>query len=231
MCINIQKRIIIFIVLLLLTVSSICFADAKRFNGWTTLIIPGEVEFQIPPTMEVQGESYKALMKMYTPNVYKSSYPEGSVKLMAQQKGLTEGVYGAKNHYVRATVQVSTDDSEPLMPSFGQPLGFTPEDLAVLEEAFLQGINVALNSNPSIRFLGVTRHAEISYVDGKETVHFSYNSQNEGYPPVYNDVYLLFNRNKTYRVSTAIRSSEYNYWTQYGADVRDIVRTLQPLEK
>ncbi len=227
---NIYKISVFLFSIVLSLITTICFADAVRFNGWTTLMIPGEVEFQIPPTMEAQSESYKALMKLYSPNVYKSSYPGGSVKLMAQQKGLSDGIYGAKNHFVRATVQVVTDDSEPLMPEFGQPLGLTSEDLNILEQEFLQGIYNALNSNPTMRFLGITQHAEIKYVDGKETVHFAYNSQNEGYPPVYNDLYILFNRNKIYRVSTMIRSIEYDYWTQSGADVRDIVRTLQPIK-
>lgn len=226
----IKKLSVLLFTLALSLITTICFADAMRFNGWTTLIIPGEVEFQIPPTMEAQSESYKALMKMYTPNIYKGSYPEGSVKLMAQQKGLSDGVDDAKKHFVRATVQVITDNSEPLMPEFGKPLGLTSEDLTILEEEFLQGIKKVLNSNPTMRFLGVTQHAEVVYIDGNEAVHFSYNSQNEGYPPVYNDIYLLFNRNKTYRVSTMVRSTEYGYWTQSGADVRDIVRTLHPLK-
>ena len=102
----IKKRLVFFLVTTMIFTMSVCFADAMRFNGWTTLIIPGELEFQIPPTMEVQGEAYKELMKLYSPETYRSSYPEGSIKLMAQQKGLTDGLYGAKDHFVRVTVQV-----------------------------------------------------------------------------------------------------------------------------
>ena len=227
-----RKRLIILLATItILFITSICFANALRFNGWTTLIIPGEVEFQIPPTMEVQGESYKALMKMYSPETYRGSYPKGSVKLMAQQKGLTDASHIAKNYFVRATVQVTTDDSEPLFPKFGEPLGFSPEDMALLDDALIKGLNVGLNSpsTRNMRILGITQHAEIVRIDGKEAVHFAYNSQNEGYPPVYNDIYMFYNRNKVYRVSTMIRSTEYAYWTQPRADVRNIVRTLQPL--
>ena len=226
-----KKCVFILVTLTIILISATCFAKAMRFNGWTTLIIPGEVEFQIPPTMEVQGESYKALMKMYSPETYRGSYPEGTVKLMAQQKGLTDSNYIAKNYFVRATVQVITDDSEPPFPKFGEPLGFSSEDMAVLDDALIEGLKIGLNS-PSARnarILGITQHAELVRIDGKEAVHFAYNSQNEGYPPIYNDVYMFYNRNKIYRVSTMIRSTEYAYWTQSGADVRNIVKTLQPL--
>ena len=227
-----KRCVFILITITILLISSACFAEAMRFNGWTTLIIPGEVEFQIPPTMEVQGESMKALMKLYSPETYRGSYPEGSVKLMAQQKGLTDNNYIAKNYFVRATVQVATDDSEPPFPSFGEPIGLSSDELAAFDEALIDGIKATMNlpTMRNTRFLGVTNHAEIVHVDGKEAVHFAYNTQNEGYPPLYNDVYLFYNRNKIYRVSTMIRSTEYEYWTQPGADVRDIVRTLRPLK-
>ena len=227
-----KRRALFLVTLTIIFITSLCFAEAMRFNGWTTLIIPGEVEFQIPPTMEVQGESLKALMKLYSPETYRGSYPEGSVKLMAQQKGLTDANYIAKNYFVRATVQVATDDSsEPSFPSFGESLGFSSDELSALDEALIEGIKATMNLSTmrNVRFLGVTKHAEIVHIDGKEAVHFAYNTQNKGYPPLYNDVYLFYNRNKVYRVSTMIRSTEYGYWTQPGADVRDIVRTLRPL--
>ena len=194
-----QKRLIILLATItILFITSICFANALRFNGWTTLIIPGEVEFQIPPTMEVQGESYKALMKMYSPETYRGSYPEGSVKLMAQQKGLTDASHIAKNYFVRATVQVTTDDNEPLFPKFGKPLGFSPEDLAVLEDALIEGLKMGLDSPSArnFRIVVITQHTELIRIDGKEAVHFAYISQNKGYPPVYNDIYMFYDRNK-----------------------------------
>ena len=230
----IKKRLVFFLVTTMIFTMSVCFADAMRFNGWTTLIIPGELEFQIPPTMEVQGESYKELMKLYSPETYRGSYPEGSIKLMAQQKGLTDGLYGAKDHFVRVTVQVLTDDNEPQMPEFGKPLGLTANDLAVYEEIVINELKNKFKSinalGRKIQFLGVTKHAEIVYIDGKEALHYAFNSQIDGYPIVYNDEYYFFNRNKTYRIKKKIRSTEYAYWTQSGADVRNVVRTLQPLK-
>ena len=228
----VKKRVLFLVTLTIIFITSVCFADAMRFDGWTTLIIPGEVEFQIPPTMEVQGESYKALMKKFSPEIYKGSYPKGSVKLMAQQKGLTDNAYVAKNYFVRATVQVTTDDNEPLFPKFGKPLGFSPEDLAVLEDSLIEGLKMGLDSPSArnFRIVGITQHTELIRIDGKEAVHFAYISQNKGYPPVYNDIYMFYNRNKIYRVSTMIRSTEYAYWTQIGSDVRNIVRTLHPLD-
>ena len=153
---------------------------------------------------------------------------------MAQQKGLTDGLYGAKDHFVRVTVQVLTDDNEPQMPEFGKPLGLTANDLAVYEEIVINELKNKFKSinalGRKIQFLGVTKHAEIVYIDGKEALHYAFNSQIDGYPIVYNDEYYFFNRNKTYRLSTKIRSTEYAYWTQSGADVRNVVRTLQPLK-
>ena len=99
-------------------------------------------------------------MKMYSPEAYEGvRYPEGSVKkLMAQQKGLTDASHIAKNYFVRATVQVTTDDSEPLFPKFGEPLGFSPEDMALLDDALIKGLNEGLNSplTRNMRILGIT---------------------------------------------------------------------------
>ena len=96
---NILKMLLLSVLLLVGLVPS---SYAMTYNGWTTIKLENEIEFQIPPTLEVQSLDYK--LKLVGTPFEHIAFSNGYDKFIAQQKGLNDSVPEAFRHYVRVCV-------------------------------------------------------------------------------------------------------------------------------
>lgn len=235
-----MKKLIAFV---LICFTILCFGcnktkviKAKTFDGWTTVKMNNEIEFQIPPTMEIENDKYASIGKKAEPGLYKLIHvPDGNI-ITAQQLGLNSMSKEAFKHYVRA-IMVIIDSPEEL-PAFGEPLKFTNEELKELEDEFRQDFyayaekfKAADRQHRGFFLVGVTSPYKVVKINGVDCLHFSYTTQLGDNPFVSNDIYLFMNKKKAYKLSIMIRTTENHLWTAKGMNVLDIPQTVQLIDK
>lgn len=191
---------------------------AVTYNGWTTIKMSDKVEFQIPPTMEIQSDKYRSL----SPTLEKTLNPYNLPRIVAQQKGLNRLAPYAFSQYVRAVFKIVP--TLELLPKWGEKIEVTAEDLAEIERQYLPH-----PEDGNIKLIGVSQHAKIISMNGGQYINIKYETQYNNNPIVYNDFYMTFNGYEIYVFLTMIRSTEVGYWTDSANDVRNIVRTIRIL--
>ncbi len=196
------------------------------YEGWSPVIIPKEVALQIPPTVEVQSENYKNKLKEVAPEVYEKMYKNNPLKLYIQQKGLNDNNREAFDKYVRIIVEVIHEDGRDF-PKWGEPFSLTQDELNRFENVYLNSATNRMSSG-GVKLMK-KKNSSIDKINGSSCIHFSYDTQSNDNPVVYNDVYIFFNKDKVYKIQTIIRSTEYDTWTSGKNDVRKIVNTFHPV--
>ena len=189
---------------------------ANSYDGWMTVNMANEIEFQIPPTLEMQTERYINQIKNNAPQyMYDMMAKPTETKYIIQQRGLNDGSPDALKHFVR--IFISIIDNEYEMPRFGEQLDVTKDELDEFNGIFLQAPGLVDIINP----------VHITDIDGKQAVRITYATQFPGYPVAINDEYYFYNGHKIYRVRIMIRSTEYQLWTDGNNDIRNVVKTLK----
>ena len=204
--------------------------QAKTYNGWTTVKVDGGIEFQIPPTMEIQSEGYLNVIKEIAPNYYQIHQiqtEDGKLqRIVAQQKGLNNFEEQARNQYVRAILKF-TRESQTIFPQWGEDLNqyMTIHDLKELDKSFY---NMEL-PEPNMKFVKLVQNSKIIQVNDISCINAKYETQLGDNPVVINDIYIFFNENRRYIFLTMIRSTEYEYWTAKDVNVQNIIKTIKKI--
>lgn len=203
--------------------------QAKSFDRWITVKMNDEIEFQIPPNLEIQEDRYKNIVKKVDPNGYNTLHAPGRKRMVVQQKGLNDLSKEALSHYVRAVMEIFEYNDE--FPAFGEPLNTTKKDAEefgnlIAREGQEFSVNIG-GKTQVMRVVAITTPARVMRINGVECIFMSYDSKFDNKPIVKNDVYCFFNKRKMYRLMTMIRSTEYNLWTSGNTDIRNIVQTIK----
>ena len=206
---------------------------AKSYDRWMTVKMNDEIEFQIPPNLEIQEDRYTNIIKKADPRGYNTLHAPGRKRMVAQQKGLNDLSKEALSHYVRAVIEIFEGSDE--FPAFGKSLNATKKEVEEFGNLIArEGQEFSMNiggKTQVMRVVAVTTPARVMHINGAECIFMSYDSKFENKPIVKNDVYCFFNKRKIYRLMTMIRSTEYNLWTTGNTDVRNIVQTLKLIER
>ena len=201
----------------------------KSFDRWMTVKMNNEIEFQIPPNLEIQDKSYTDLVKKNDPHNYNILNAPDRKRMVAQQKGLNDLSKESLSHYVRAVVEIFEYPDE--FPKFGEPLNFTKREIEEFGNAVAQeGREIPVTNGGKkeiLKVVSVSNPAKIVRINGVDCILVSYDSKMGNRPIVKNDVYYFFNKHKIYRLMTMIRSTEYNLWTSGNTDIRNIVQTVK----
>lgn len=200
--------------------------QAKTYNGWTTIKIEDEVEFQIPPTLELESESYKQFIHELASNQYSDIYrntPNNVIEqIYTHQKGFNEREPQALERHASASLRIKR--TKTTFPQWGETLSFTEKDLNSFENAILRSAK---------RFHGevnvnIKQHPKIEKVNGVSCIHAKYELQISNEPNIDCDTYMFCNGNRLYTLGIEMRSKEFDYWTAKDVDIRNIVNTLKP---
>ena len=198
--------------------------SAKTYNGWITVKVENELEFQIPPTLELQSKDYQNAIQQRNPSFYKLVNPGNNPRIVAQQKGLNERTQESLSHYARAILQISSfSDSGP---KWGEPLNFTKQEFREYRDIFREDLRKNLPKDTKL--IKISQDPKIINVNGVECINVKYDTQYKNNPIVNSELYVFYNGTKIYRFQTLIRSTEYDYWTSKDFDIRDIVNTIKP---
>ena len=202
---------------------------AKSYDRWMTVKMNDEIEFQIPPNLEIQNDNYKNMVKKVDPHGFNILNAPGRKRMVVQQKGLNYFSKEALSHYVRAVLEIFEFPDE--FPKFGEPLNLSNKEVEEFGNMVVQeGREIPLTSGGKteiMKITAVTTPARVVRVNGVECIFVAYDSKLGNRPVVKNDVYFFFNRRKIYRLMTMIRSTEFSLWTGGNTDIRNIVRTIK----
>ena len=204
---------------------------AKTFDGWTTIKMNNEIEFQIPPNLEIQDAKYKSLAKTANPNLYALSILNGDNEIVVQQKGLNSLNKEAFKHFVRAIIDIK--DSLEELPAYGDSLILTDKELKDFTEKYINETHYiekafveAEAKHRSYKLLTVNSPFKVTKVNGVDCLYIAYDSQFSNEPIFKCEKYIFYNRKKVYTLTTMVRSTEYELWTTGNTDVRNIVKTF-----
>lgn len=202
---------------------------AKTYDRWTTVKMNDEIEFQIPPNLEIQEASYKNVVKKADPRGFSVLNAPDRKRMVAQQKGLNDFSKEALSHYVRAVMEIVECPDE--FPKFGEPLNITQKEAEEFGNTIVrkgQEFPMTIGGKTeTVKVVSITTPARVMNVNGVECIFLAYDSKLGSRPIVKNDVYFFFNKRKIYRLMTMIRSTEYNLWTNGETDIRNIVQTIK----
>lgn len=217
---------------------------AADYNNWPMYAIKGLGEFQLPSTMELQSKDYAVSTKSMMDSVgigskeFDNLYTKviDGKRVVFQQKGLNDAnreirekgyndisdkAKFAYQLYARVTFNVENAQG---MPNLGEHLDLTKADLEDFTESFLKG---AKNADPLLPQLVSFEPAVIKKVNNNECLYIKYVTKLKNNPVSYNECYLFFNKDKIYRVTIMYRSSQSDFWTAPGQDIREVVKTIK----
>lgn len=171
-------------------------------SSWERIKIPNVGTMSIPPDMEVQDASYKAMKEELV--------GESSDTFIIQQRGLNEGSAEAQDTYAR--ILVSYDQGEPGdYPERDYDVdAYSSADVAELDSYFEQEMRAQLERNG----IGVIEWypLEFTSLNGTPCLHMSYSRVGDAGETTQVDVYGIPCNDRFVRVTLSYRVSDADMW-------------------
>lgn len=173
-------------------------------SSWERIKIPNVGTMSIPPDMEVQDASYKAMKEELV--------GESSDTFVIQQRGLNEGSAEAQDTYAR--ILVSYDQGEPGdYPERDYDVdAYSSADVAELDSYFEQEMHAQLERNG----IGVIEWypLEFTSLNGAPCLHMSYSRIGDAGETTQVDVYGIPRNDRFVRVTLSYRVSDAGMWAE-----------------
>lgn len=206
-----MKKILTFI----LIASSLFYNNpiyaATTYKGWQTINVPNICTFQIPPTMEIQAGSYKAIMDSFSRNI-DVIIPE----IVVQQRGLNKMEKKAQGLYARLILNTYTNESNPEPLLLGDKLKFSKDDLVEIDKTLKDGYVEEFSSYKQktgqtmrlVKWKGI----KIVNINNTECLLSTYTRQIENNPVVIVYMYEFFNNDISHMVTVSYREKDISIW-------------------
>ena len=208
------------------TAATAIVADTE-FANWTLVRAEHEIEFLIPPTLEVRGGSYKAIMDVMLPNIKRiCALPDATRKITVQQSGLSDMVPSAFKTYVRLMYSCSPCASDEGW-KFGSRPPFSDSDVKAFGEAQRKITEAMLQAGNSIRnFQRILRWdgASVVPIGGGYALSFSYLRQLNSNPPVEVVTHMIGDGNRMHEITFSYRREESATWKPIWENIKKSVK-------
>lgn len=192
-------------------------------EGWTRVSAPGICEFQIPPTMELQGQPLRLLNDAFRGSVLRVT--DAADRIVAQQAGLNAQAPQAQRQYVRFIVETRLG-SRGDFPRIDQPLVVSAEEIAEFD-ADVRKTLAAETSQIVAKGMEMTvgnwEKARVTRINGMDCMLVGYTRSANGAPPARVRMYTFFNDDRTHLVTASYRVEQSELWA---ADLDRVIKTL-----
>ena len=198
-----KGKVLLFSFLILyFTLPDQTYREVNLESVWKRIYIDGVGIIDIPPTMEVQSETYKRKTSGYL--------FDDDNRIIIQQKGLNDFVDSAFNRYARVIINTI----------YGKPGDFLTLyfDINSLSQAEIEELNTLLYQQ-SVQSLKLINHKMIKWyplriekVNGMSCFHVKYIRQMSDNPYVMVNMYLFHNYDRAHILTLSYRVSEADYW-------------------
>lgn len=180
------------------------------YKRWQTINVPNVCTFQIPPTMEIQAGSYKAMMDSLN-----TDFGWGKNEMVAQQKGLNN-MEKAQALYARVIVNANPIDSDSNSLRLGDTLQFSKSDLMeierILKDVLVEGFRLQKQKTGETIRLVNWRGTKVVSINNIDCVLTTYTRQLENNPIVVVYAYAFFNNTVTNNVTISYREKDKSIW-------------------
>jgi hypothetical protein len=181
-------------------------------DGWERIYIKDAGSFDIPPTMEIQNDSYQELVE-------KMGYVS---QITAQQKGLNALDPDSLQKYAR--VMFNTE--------LGNPGDFLNIDFNIFEitKSELDELNKMFRQQTTQGFQGTELKLrewiplKAEKINGMSCIHISYIRQLNNNPSVLVNMYLFHNNDRIHKLTLSYRTTEEDYWKN---DFENILKSFR----
>jgi hypothetical protein len=176
-------------------------------NGWERIVIENIGNFDIPPTMELQGGAYLKT-KNALENILKMN--QSTFQIIIQQKGLNDLTSEGYSRYAR--VMFKTDmgsrDSELILDFDVKQ--FTSDDISGLNDVYKRALQIGFTN--SGQKLLEWYPLKIEIINGMSCIHTNYKRQLNNNEPVIVHNYHFFNYDYEHTLILSYRQNERDYW-------------------
>lgn len=206
--------------------------QATTYNGWTTVKIESDVEFQIPPTLELRTNDFQNLLDdnslEIAKDVYKFTNKNLVKQIVAQPKGANNLEPSALEHF--ASVKFRIEKFSNTLPKWGDDVKFTSKYLAKSDKERIEQIYSYYKTIPEFKSFNVyvIKPSRILAISGTKCIYGQMGMKWEGQEELVLDSYLFFNGDRIYTFTISIASNDYEYWTTNDNNLRNIVNTVKP---
>jgi len=213
----------IAIVLALILLAGVLATQAQA-TTWETVSIPEICTFQIPPTVEIQKETYKRISEQARKMVLDITQSSDSV--IAQPKGINDLDPVALKKYCRIiveTVRGTKGDyaklDEPLLVSEAELKEFDKEFKNQLEQ------QAAMWNAKGVKMTILSwKPAKITHVNGVYALINTYTRSINDAPSVLVQVYWIQNNDVMHTITISYRESEKDIWAD---DLGRVINTFK----
>ena len=189
------------------------------FSNGTTVTLDDGASIQIPNTLEIQSEDYRAFIRRHGGPVPIL----GGNKVICQARGLNADMLSGQRHphYVRVILEYSRlEESEE---TYKKGLGhYTQADLNELTNMYAQMLRMDKVGNRFFDF----EPAYIGRMSDGECIIQKYKRQLNNNPVVQCIMYIIPHMDKMYTITVAYRISEFGLWCKEYNDIRDVIYTF-----
>ena len=216
-----MKRILMLFIASCLLILQMGYSSANAayniFSNGTTVTLDDGASIQIPNTLEIQSEDYRAFVRRH-------GVPApilGGNKVICQSRGLNADMLSRQRHpyYVRVIINYSSSE---MGDNYKNGLDYTAADLKELTDAYSQAMNLDRTGNRYFDF----ETAYIERIADGECIILKYKRQLNNNPVVQCIMYLMPYNDKLYTLTVGYRINEFNLWCKQYNDVRDVIYTF-----
>lgn len=218
-----MKRILMMFIASYLLILQVGCSSANAayniFSNGITVTLDDGASIQIPNTLEIQSEDYRAFVRRYggpAPSL-------GGNKVICQSRGLNADMLSGQRHpyYVRVIIEyIRLDETDE---NYKKGLGYyTQADLQQLTDAYAQGMNLNEIGNRFFDF----ETAYIERISDGECIVLKYKRQLNNNPVVQCIMYIMPYKDRMYTLTVGYRISEFNLWCSQYEDIRDVIYTF-----
>ena len=173
--------------------------DLNSTNDFFTLELKGIGELLIPNEMEIQNGPFLIQKDNYLKNKF-PSYEVSPQRIIAQPKGINEGLKSAKWNYARIL----------FVPEEFKNINLTNDEVKILDKSLKDLIESSflLTDSKVTKWLGTSP----LIINGNKFLKTSYNRQMSYNPEVHVDYYYFCLKNKGYSITYSYRIENKDFW-------------------
>ena len=198
---------VIFLVLML------CFVVGFTAEAsWKNCEFPQILKFKYPDTIELKKGSYEAMTEKL------QNYKQG------ERANLQLRFIPSNPNDKTCRVSVLSLLGREKASDFSEPMHVNQKQLIEFQDFALQKAYKDLNVQ-----VDLVNPAEVFSFDNKQCIYMEYHYDLPNEPKWYAYIYNFNDNGRRYRVVIHVRSDKYKQWIESSKDIRNIVRTLQPI--
>jgi hypothetical protein len=178
-------------------------------DGWIRVHVENIGSIDLPPTLELQGGTYKEINdKLYT------FHNISTYQLIAQQKGLNDLQKHSFNKYARVMINTNVGNHGDYEKLDFDISGYNKSDILEIDKIWRQQSELQLSKNKDFGEMKIIEWYPIRLekIGEMSCLHIKYLRQLNNNPVVLVNMYIFHNTDREHILTMSHRLSDLEYW-------------------